>query len=180
MKENGRGFTPTEIYEYLVTARQKLFDWVRPLTLDEYTREFPFGKKTIRDTLVEIPRSEWSYGTRLIGESVPPPDQHPFMKFYKMEFAPLEPAWRELTDRTRRILREERDWNRTVEWRPPARVVSDRPVLMRTTAGGLATQVILHEVHHRAQVMAMLRQLGISAENLDYSILMSKRIELPA
>lgn len=181
----GRGFDPAEIYEYLVKARTKLLDWVRSLTLEQYTKEFPFGKTTIRETLVEIPLAEWSYGTRLIGESMPPRDQHPFVKYYKTDFPPLEPAWRELTDRTRRILREERNWARTMEWRPPLQAptgarVSDRPIAIRTTAGGLATQLILHEVHHRAQVMAMLRQLGIAAENLDYSLLMYERSEVPA
>ncbi len=28
-------------------------------------------------------------------------------------------------------------------------------------------QMLFHEVHHRAQAMAMLRQLGIEAQNLD-------------
>ena len=174
---DGRGFTPAAIYEYLAEARQKLLDWVRPLTLEQYTKEFPFGKKTIRDTLVEIPFAEWSYGTRLVGEFMPPRDQHPFLKFYQTDFAPLEGAWRELAQRTRSVLREERDWGRAVEWRP---IVAERPTLMRSTAGGIATQMLVHEVHHRAQVMAMLRQFGIPAQNLDYSVLKFERTELPA
>lgn len=177
MMAEGGGFTPAAIYEYLVEARQKLLDWVRPLTLEQYTREFPFGKKTIRDTLVEIPFAEWSYGTRLTGATHPPRDQHPFVQYYQTDFAALEPAWRELTERTRRILRGERDWKRVVEWRP---VVVARPTVMRSTAGGVATQMLLHEVHHRAQVMAMLRHLGVPAQNLDYSILKFERIEVPA
>jgi len=51
-------------------------------------------------------------------------------------------------------------------------------VIVRATAGGIATQLLLHEVHHRAQVMAMLRQLGIPAQNLDYSILKFERVEV--
>jgi len=181
MTGRGPGFTPAEIYEYLAEARQRLLDWVRPLTLEEYTRAFPFGKTTIRETLVEIPLAEYSYGARLLGETVPA--EHPFRRYYQTAFAPLEAAWRELADRTRRILREERDWSRTVEWRPPPRPAtgaggSDRPVIVRATAGGIATQLLLHEVHHRAQVMAMLRQLGIPAQNLDYSILKFERVEV--
>ncbi len=172
------GFTPIAIYEYLTRARTKLLDWVRPLSLEQYTREFPFGKKTIRDTLVEIPLAEWLYGLRLVGESVPPRDQQPFVQYYQTALAPLEEAWRELADRTRGILRGERDWARAVTYvvRPPNRPV----VQIRATAGGLATQLICHEVHHRAQVMAMLRQFGIPAENLDYSALMVQRTEVPA
>jgi uncharacterized damage-inducible protein DinB len=33
----------------------------------------------------------------------------------------------------------------------------------------LAFQLFYHEVHHRAQVMAMLRQVGIAAEWLDFN-----------
>ncbi len=175
--DTAQGFTPIAFYEYLVVARRKLLDWVRPLTLEQYTQEFPFGRKTIRDTLVEIPLAEWSYGTRLIGESMPAsPDGHPFRRFYTTDFAALEPAWEELTGRTRSILREERDWSRMVEWRTTA----TPPTRIRSNAGGIAIQMMLHEVHHRAQVMAMLRQLGISAQNLDYSILIFQREPLPA
>ncbi|MDR7447369.1 MAG: DinB family protein, partial [Armatimonadota bacterium] len=41
----------------------------------------------------------------------------------------------------------------------------------RTTAAGVALQLLFHEVHHRAQVRFMLRQLGFDATNLDYSVL---------
>jgi len=173
-----QGFTPIAFYEYLAVARRKLLDWVRPLTLEQYTREFPFGRKTVRDTLVEIPFAEWSYGTRLVGETPPAArDQHPFNRFYATDFAPLESAWEELADRTRRILREERQWERVVEWRTTA---TTPPMIVRTPAAGIAIQMMSHEIHHRAQVMAMLRQLGVNAQNLDYSILMFQRASIPA
>ncbi len=41
---------------------------------------------------------------------------------------------------------------------------------IRTTASGLAIQLLFHEVHHRAQVMTMLRALGAPIEGVDYSI----------
>jgi uncharacterized damage-inducible protein DinB len=176
--DGAAGFTPPAIYEYLVKARAKLLDWVRPLSMEQYTKEFPFGRKTIRDTLVEIPHAEWLYGMRLIGEPVPPREQQPFVTYYQTEFAPLEDAWRELAGRTRRLLGEERDWSRPVEY--VYRPLNRPAVQVRTTAAGIATQIICHEVHHRAQVMAMLRQFGIAAENLDYSALMVQRTELPA
>ena len=50
---------------------------------------------------------------------------------------------------------------------------SDEPPLrIRTTTGGIAAQLLFHEIHHRAQAMAMLRQLGVPAQDLDYSFLM--------
>lgn len=35
----------------------------------------------------------------------------------------------------------------------------------------LATQSLFHEVHHRAQVMAMLRLLGVPVQSIDYSLM---------
>jgi hypothetical protein len=52
------------------------------------------------------------------------------------------------------------------------------PERWRLTAGGVGGQILFHEIHHRAQVMVMLRQIGIAAENLDYSILMMQRLPL--
>ena len=170
------GFTPIAFYDYLATARRKLWDWIRPLSMEQYTREFPFGRKTLRATVVEIPLAEWSYSTRLIGEPVPPLEQHPFNRFYSADFAALEAAWTELEGRTRRILTAERDWGRVVQWRTVTKPQLD----IRATAGGVATQMMGHEIHHRAQAMAMLRQLGVAAQNLDYSILIFQRTEVPA
>ncbi|HKV44310.1 MAG TPA: DinB family protein [bacterium] len=45
-------------------------------------------------------------------------------------------------------------------------------------AGGLAGQILFHEIHHRAQIMAMLRQAGVAAQNLDYTMLMVQRVPL--
>ena len=173
-----RGFNPPHLYAYLVTARTKLLDWVRPLSLEQYTREFPFGLKTLRDTLVEIPLAEWSYIRRMREEPITlqSEEEHPFWRYYDTDFPPLEAAWRELTDDTRRTLRAITDWSRPVEYTP---VGGDRRVRIRTATGGIAAQLLFHEIHHRAQAMAMLRQLGIPAQDLDYSILAYERIPVP-
>ena len=177
MRDERAGFNPVHLYEYLAKARAKLLDWVRPLTLAQYTKEFPFGLKTLRDTLVEIPLSEWTYVQRLRGKDVPPWDERPLARFYKTDFPPLERAWQEQAEETRRTLREISDWTRPLEY--VARPSDEPPVKIRTTTGGAAAQLFFHEIHHRAQAMAMLRQLGVPAENLDYSLLMYERMELP-
>ncbi len=174
-----RGINPPEVYEYLVAARTKLFDWVRPLSVEQYTREFPFGRKSLRGTLVEIAMGEWSYTHRLRSEKIPSePSDRPFTRFLTTEFAPLEQAWKEQAEETRRTLREITDWSKRVEYTP---INADRPTLrIRTTTSGIATQLLFHEIHHRAQAMAMLRQLGVPAENLDFSILRFERVDVPA
>lgn len=172
-----QGLDPAEIYEYLVAAREGVLAAVRGLTFAQYTREFPFGKRTLRHTLVEIPLAESNYVRRLRGEPVPPLAEHPFARFYETDFPPLEAAWREQAEVTRQVLRSIEDWTRPVEYvvRQP-----DRPARrVRTTAGGVATQLLLHEVHHRAQAMAMLRQLGAPVETIDFSALTFASEPLP-
>mgnify|MGYP003453290238 CR=1 FL=1 len=45
----------------------------------------------------------------------------------------------------------------------------------------LFTQLALHEMHHRAQIMAMLRESGAAIlEDLDYNALMYQRVEATA
>jgi uncharacterized damage-inducible protein DinB len=39
--------------------------------------------------------------------------------------------------------------------------------------------MLMHEIHHRAQAMAMLRQLGVEAQNLDYISFAARRQEYP-
>lgn len=178
MSSDGEGFHPPHLHDYLVKARAKLLDWVRPLSLEQYTQEFPLGLKTLRATMIEIASGEWVYTRRLRGEEVLPPADRPFAPFAATGFAPLEPVWQDQTERTNRTLREIWDWSQPLEYLVKQK---DRPTIrIQTTTGGIAAQMLFHEIHHRAQAMAMLRQLGVAAQNLDYSLFMFHRTELPA
>ncbi len=155
---------------------------MRPLSLAQYTQEFPFAHRSIRATLVHMARAEYAYNRRLRGETIPPPAEQPFPRFAETEFAPFEAAWSAQGEETTGTLAGIADWSRPIEY-----VVTplsggtgpfQKPTRIRTTAGGFATQLVVHEVHHRAQVMAMLRHLGIAAEVLDYSALMFERTEV--
>ncbi|MDR7420441.1 MAG: DinB family protein [Armatimonadota bacterium] len=170
---------PLRLYEYLTKARRRLLDWVRPLTHEQYTREFPFGLKTVRATLVEMARAEWIYMTRLAGETVPPREQWPITEDRYPTFVDLETAWLALEPRTRATLAAVNDWTQQREWRatvsPPGKIL-----YMSATPADMVAQFLFHEVHHRAQAMAMLRQFGVAAQNLDYSVLMFAQREVPA
>jgi uncharacterized damage-inducible protein DinB len=178
MNDTPGGLNPVHLYGYLAKARERLFDWIRPLTLEQYTQEFPFGLKTLRDTLVEIPQAEWTYVQRLRGAAdVPAWEERPFARFYKTDFGPLEAAIRAQVMETTATLREITDWARPVEY---SFVDEGERVHIRTTTGGIAAQLCFHEIHHRAQAMAMLRQLGVPAQDLDYSFLMYDYTRHPA
>ena len=51
------GLDAMRLYDYLTAARYRLLDWVRPISPDQYTKEFPFGLKTVRATLIEMARA---------------------------------------------------------------------------------------------------------------------------
>jgi uncharacterized damage-inducible protein DinB len=106
----------SSMYDVLTQAREKLFDWIRPLSQEQYTKEFPFGVHTLQTTIVELAGTERWLAMRAREEPFPVP----------------------------------------FSWDDTARRVD------------LATQLLMHEVHHRAQAMAMLRQFGIEAQDLDY------------
>ncbi len=160
------------MFDYLVKARGRLLDWIRPLTPEQYGREFPYGFKTIHATLLHTASAEWAYGNRLRGRLVAIADS-PFTPEKIKTYPELEAAWQGLSMETRAALTEVADWDAPVEYRmmPP----NAPAVRIRTTRQGVASQLVFHEVHHRAQVMSMLRQLGIAAQNLDYSALMFDR-----
>ena len=42
---------PLKTYDYLTRARQRVFEWVRPLGPEQYAREFPIGRGTLARTL---------------------------------------------------------------------------------------------------------------------------------
>ncbi|HXX39946.1 MAG TPA: DinB family protein [bacterium] len=162
-----------QYFDYLCRAREKLLGWVGSQPAEAYTRSFPFGMGSIRATLVHTASAQWGYTQRLNGTEYRPAD-NPFSTEKHPTLEPFVAAWSGLNPQTRRALADLGDGSRRIEY---VNRMFDPPRRFRTTAGGLAAQLLFHEVHHRAQVMAMLRQFGVPAENLDYSALMFERVE---
>lgn len=155
-------------FDYLALARGQLFDWIGAAPLQAYTRTFAFGLGSIRATLLHVADIEWGYVHRLTGRDYTRADS-PFTQERYPTVAPFAAAWEAQRPATRRVLAEIVDPDRTIEYvsrnfSPP------RP--MRTTAASIAWQMLFHEVHHRAQAMAMLRLAGVPAQDLDYRRLM--------
>jgi len=171
---------PLTTYEYLTTTRAKVLDAARLLPDGLYRRPFPFGLSTIASTLTHIMISEGYYADRLEGRDVPPYDRWPIKYESPPALGIVEDLWRTQAERVRGIVLAERDWTRPVSWVsfPDGQGRRSR---IGTTSGGLLTQLALHEVHHRAQVMAMLKLLGgdlppgATVEDLDFNAWMFER-----
>ncbi len=158
-------------FDYLVKARRKVLEWVRSQSPSVYTQTFPIGLGSIRTTLLHIAAAEWAYVQRLAGRDVALADG-PLTPERFGQVEPFQAAWEQHVAVTRAALANLGDPGRVVEFTSR---VGAKPTRAQATAAGIAGQMLFHEVHHRAQVMAMLRQAGVAAENLDYSVLMIER-----
>ena len=156
------------VYDVHSKARMKLFDWIRPLDQQAYTREFPFAHKTLRATMLELAMTELWLAMRLREEPMPSPfrwEQMPINEHTHDTFPKVEAAWRDQAPQTRATLADITDWEAVVE---TVLHGTRRKRTLVATKRDIATQLLLHEVHHRAQAMTMLRHLGIAAEDLDF------------
>jgi uncharacterized damage-inducible protein DinB len=156
---------PLEHYDILLRARHKLLSWVQDLTADQYRHEFPFGLNTVRAALVHLAGSEWLHGRAARCEDLTV--ERPFTEDRYPDFVSLERAWKGLEAGTRAWLGSETNWTRRMEM--TARRGNGSLIRVVFTPEALAFQLFYHEVHHRAQVMAMLRQMGIAAQDLDFN-----------
>ncbi len=169
------GMDPLRIYDYLSLARQKVFDCVRPLSVEQYGSVLPIGLGTLGRTLSHIMICEWFYVQRIEQRAVPPYDQWPIQDEKPPAFTVLEPTWIEQAKQTRAALSAVRDWDAAIEYRTLSDDENDPPKIVTTSAADLFTQLTLHEVHHRAQAMNILRQLGVAIEDIDFNALMYQR-----
>ncbi len=170
---------PHVMYDYLAKARGRLSDWIRPLSKEQYDREFPYALKTIHATLVHTAAAEWVYGKRVHGQPVAI-GEAPFTGEKMKSFGEIEAGWERLAGETRKWLEATRDWGTPLEYRMFPQGPDAPAVRVRTTKGGIVSQLLFHEVHHRSQVMSMLKQLGVQAQNLDFGALMFDREQEPA
>jgi uncharacterized damage-inducible protein DinB len=149
---------PVKTYDYLALARGRVLEWTRPLSEEQYTRPFAIGPGSLARTLTHIMICEWYYVRRMEGLETPPYAQWPIRDEEPPRFGELEAAWSRQSERTQAAIRAVTDWEAELEYR----IVNDegRPEIITASRGDIFTQLVLHEVHHRAQVMNMLRQLG--------------------
>lgn len=160
---------PLKIYDYLIQMRERVFDAIRtrPLTAEQYHQQFPIGLKSISRTLTHVMICEWAYVERLEGREMPPYETWPIQDEKPPAFVLLEKTWREQAPRTRAAFAAVDDWDRPVYYKShPTK--DGKQFRITTTPMDLLMLLHTHEVHHRAQVMAMLRELGSPLQDLDW------------
>lgn len=179
---------PLKIYDYLTKARERVFDAVRPLTPEQYHHQFTIGLKTISSTLTHMMIVEWSYAERMQRRPVPAYDSWPIQDEKPPAFEVIEKTWRGQAVQTRGVVQAAYEagieaWNGEFEYTYSRGGDSNgKMTILNVSPADIFTQLLVHEIHHRAQVMAMLRELGTEGgkplENLDFGYLMFKRREV--
>ena len=175
---------PVKIYEYLMQVRERLFDAAREMSAEQWGREFTVGLKSIGATLTHLMISEWYYIERIEGRVVPAYEDWA-VKYeapHTPSLAEVERMWREQEKRVLGVVENEKNWKRKVSWVSfPDDTRGNKRFEIRTTAGDIFTQLVLHEMHHRAQVMMMMRDIGPPVkpvEDVDFNALMYERVEV--
>ncbi len=170
---------PLRTYDYLVLSRSRLLGWVRPLSREQYDSDHPIGMGSLARTLHHIRAAEWSYMQRILGRTEPVKDVSPehdpeITSGCPVSFEVLEPTWEREAKEHRGAIAAVRDWDSATIY---TTIWEDRPYRYRASPADIFTQLVLHEVHHRAQALHILRHLGVSTEEIDYNALMWEHIE---
>lgn len=159
------------MYDYLALARARVFGWVRPLSPEQYTRGFPIGAGSLDRILHHTLICEWYYVLRATEREVPPIGEIVGREEHPPPFGELERQWAGQEAVTREAIGAIRDWDAEIAYH----ATDDQTGKVRrvvTTPADIFTQLVLHEVHHRAQVLNILRQLGVRTEDIDYNTFM--------
>lgn len=135
------------------TTRQLLLR-CRSLTDEQLDRELDIGHRTVRATLLHIICNVEVWSDLMTGQPVQV-DQgaRPQGRSVSALIARLDRAAADLA-RVARAVAQRGGWDE--RWVDPL----DNPPAQKTYGGGIA-HVITHSMHHRAQLLYMLRRLGV-------------------
>lgn len=154
-------------FEYHYWANSKLLDVVSTLSEAQFTQDVAGSLGSVRNTLVHVLSTEWGWlarcgghprGSRLDADEFPTPrslvDQWVIVRSHVEDFL------QQLSDD---------DLHRIVEYPGSGGTLRQMPI------GELMHHSVNHAVHHRAQVVLMLRELGVAPGNFDLLFFYAER-----
>lgn len=157
----------TATYAYLVRARNMVADIVRPLPEAVYRAPHDISLGSLARLLTHTYVAERYYVARIEAQPLPPYDSWPIRDEDPPAWPVLESAWATQAEETRAAIARHRDWTAPITYEVTDD--SDQRMQVRTSAEELVTQLVLHEVHHRAQVLHILRRIGHPAPDMDFN-----------
>jgi len=147
------------LYDYGHWANRKLFDVVSQLSHEQFTQQVSGSYGSVRNTLVHVLSAEWGWldrcggferGDRLNNDDYP-------------TFEPLQETWSKVEMHMREFLAELKDEDLTKSVGFPNARNEKRSMPL----GELLHHGAIHGVHHRGQVVLLLRSLGYVPGNFD-------------
>jgi len=132
------------------TTTAQLLALALPLADEHLDREFDLGLRTLRTTLDHTVRNVEVWTAIMRGDGVPERIERPNIGSLIERF---ETAYDSFADLAQHI-ETRNEWDET--WLD---ILEDPPV--ERTFGGTIAHVITHSMHHRTQILFMLRRLGV-------------------
>ena len=129
---------------------QQLLLLCQNLSDEELDREFDIGHRTVRATFLHLIRNVEVWTDLMRGQAVRAPEGHSVSELIER----LDRASNDLAALARAVA-DRGDWDGRF-----ADFLDDPPV-EKTFGGGIA-HVITHNMHHRAQLLYLLRRLGVT------------------
>lgn len=151
-------------YEWIKQTRQILLDQCSELDDDEFTKEFEFGFQSIRDSLVHIAGCYHAW----LGSFVLSETSSPLLKkevVNNMQVDDIQRYFKQADEYVERVFEQfTNQFDTFIEKEPAWRVGSG---FIRKTPHQLLIHSIIHESHHKGQIVTMLRLLGHIPKNTD-------------
>lgn len=144
------------LLEHNAWATRVLLDRCRDLTPGQFAQTFEIGPGSLHDTLLHVVSSMGRWADRIGGRQLRDSLEPASRTWTPDELIPkLDEAAGDLVDVVAKVLEEDR-LEEKMEFRVPG-----RPEPFIFTRGTAIVHVVTHGVHHRAQILNMLRRLGV-------------------
>jgi uncharacterized damage-inducible protein DinB len=145
---------------YSEWANDQLLRASAGLSDEQLDQPFEMGRGTLRKTLLHIWAGESVWLARWQGRTETPwPDEE-----QKADVPNIDERFRQVYSERAAFLAtlKDTDFARVVTYR------DSKGSLYKAALGDMLMQGIIHSIHHRAQAVNMLRQLGAAAPDVDY------------
>ncbi len=149
------------LYAYDDWANDRMLGTIATLSEEQFTRRIVSSYESIRDTLAHIAFAEWIWLRRWMGES--PANEPEWMR---------EASFTTLRDQFLGVRAERNTYLAGLDEETIAAVVhytSTRGDRFATPLGDLLLHYANHSTYHRGQLVTMLRQVGATPPNTDYT-----------
>ncbi|MDQ0227934.1 DinB family protein [Metabacillus niabensis] len=151
-------------YEWVKQTRQILLDQCKELNENDFTKEFGFGFQSIKDSLVHVAGCYHAWlGSFVLSETASPLLTKE--EIDKMHVEDIERYFQQADKYVATVIeRFSNTFDDMIEKEPEWRAGSGK---IRKTPHQLLIHSITHEYHHKGQIVAMLRMLGVTPKNTD-------------